>query len=87
MDVYALKTFLQAVQCRGILLCLWAAAPGFGTYRVSRLGSVENKQRPGRLLRPANRDKYQSVTLCKGDGSRKGFQVHTLVVLSFLDNT
>ena len=71
----------------------WLPIAGYeGSYEVSDLGRVRSLDRIdsgghariGKVLSPcAERDQHLSVTLCTG-GSRRNFQVHHLVLVTFV---
>lgn len=63
----------------------WRDVKGYeGMYRVSNYGEVFDL-RNNRLSRANNKSKYKRVMLRKGD-KYKGFMVHRLVAIAFLEN-
>lgn len=71
---------------------IWKAIPGYeGLYQVSNLGNVQRinaSNRPylnGLLKQWTTKDGYKMVSLRNAKGKRKGFLVHRLVAISFVN--
>lgn len=67
----------------------WRSVPGWPHYEVSSLGRVRSLGiqtdagfRKGRVLKTSNGD-YPMVTLTRGPGTSRGFNVHALVLTAF----
>lgn len=66
---------------------IWKDVPGFDKYQVSNLGRVKSfKLKQVRILKQRmSSSGYMNVILCK-DGKIKGFNVHSLVAIAFLNH-
>jgi len=64
----------------------WKTYKGFSRYSISSNGTVWDNKLDVAVSRTPNEDGYLKVTLRSDLNKRKGFSVHRLVALLFLDN-